>query len=225
MRVSEEKSMAPTYSHAGGNNRRSFEIQVLPEHGEPTELAAGLTDFLEAVELATDWLAREDPRREGSTGVAIFALRDGGAPESVWQYPPPQQPAAQRTLVDTFGFDPVGWVSAVQEFKGERRLPTPAPASPPLHAVEAQQPASEPGPRAVRLPKRRHEAVPLVRSAWEDPVSRACLIVGAASLWLSLTLVEARFLALLLLALTGLWWRRDHRAAAAAEAANDAELL
>jgi hypothetical protein len=215
--------MAAKYSHAGGNNGRSFEVRLLPEYGKPAELAAGLTDFLEAVELATDWLAREDPHREGSTGIAVYATRDGGTPESVWQYPPPDRPAAQRTLVDTFGFDPVGWVSAVQEFKAERRLPTPAPAH--LHVVEDQPPAVEPVPEAARLRGRRRTVVPLVRSAWEDDsVSRASLIAAAVSLWLAVTLGDARFLVLLLLALGGLWWRRDRRAAAAT-AANDTELL
>jgi hypothetical protein len=64
-----------------------------------------------------------------------------------------------------------------------------------------------------------------LRLAWDDGVSRACLIGGGISLWLALTLVDVRFLVLLALASAGLWWRRDRRALAAARAANDEDLL
>jgi hypothetical protein len=216
--------MAASHSHAGGNNGRSFDVRLLPEHGQPIELAAGVTDFLDAVELATDWLEHEDPGRDGSTGIAVFALREGARPEIVWHYPAADQPAPQRSLVDTFGFDPVGWVSAVQEFKGERRLPAPAPAH--LHLVDDPSPAEEPDQEAGRRRGRRRSLVPLVRSAWEDDqISRACLIAAAVSLWLAVTLADARFLVVLLAALGGLWLRRGRRAEAAAAAANDAELL
>jgi len=216
--------MAASHSHAGGNNRRSFDVRLLPEHEQPIELAVGVTDFLEAVELATDWLEREDPGRDGSTGIAVFAQCDGATPEIVWHYPAEDQPVRQRTLVDTFGFDPVGWVSAVQEFKGERRLPVPAPAH--LHLVEAPSAGGELDQEAGRRRGRRRSLVPLAHSAWEyDQVSRACLIAAAVSLWLAVTLADPRFLVLLLLALGGLWLRRGRRAEAAAAAANDAELL
>ncbi len=54
-----------------------------------------------------------------------------------------------------------------------------------------------------------------VRAMWDEPVSRGCLLLAVASLWLSLFLLDPSPLALLLLALPGLCWRRDKRAALA----------
>jgi hypothetical protein len=69
---------------------------------------------------------------------------------------------------------------------------------------------------------RRHAAwQEQLRSAWEERVSRACLVLGVVSLWLALTLTDPRFLVLLVLALAGLWQRRAARAAAVAR---DAEI-
>lgn len=59
------------------------------------------------------------------------------------------------------------------------------------------------------------------RSAWDDPVSRACLFLGIASLWLSLSLADPAFLTLLLISLPCLWWQQRHRRAAPAEADTD----
>ena len=47
----------------------------------------------------------------------------------------------------------------------------------------------------------------------------------AFSLWFAITLVDVRFLTLLVLATAGLWWRREGRAAAAASALEDEDLL
>jgi hypothetical protein len=216
--------MASNQRHAAWQKERSFAVTALPETGEPVDLAGGLTEYLEAVELATDWLEREDPGRTGSTGIAIFETRDGASTE-VWRYPSPDRPSHERRLVDTFGFDPVGWTPAVKEFTAERRLPTPAPPRRRDKAEEAPRPRSEPEREPVLLrPPLRH-ALPLLRSSWDDTVSRVCLIVGGIALWLTLTLVDVRFVVLVLAAATGLWWRRDHRAAAAVRAANDDDLL
>jgi hypothetical protein len=217
--------MASKNSHAACQTERSFAVRVLPEQGKPTELAAGVGDYLEAVDLATEWLERTDPKRTGTTPIEIVESRDGGE-ATVWEYPPANRPP---TLVDIFGFDPVGWVSAVQDFKAERRHPTPAP---PLRVVGPRPPVSpplqpqpEPQPALARVPTRRREAVPFLHSLWTDPVSRACVIVCALALWLTVALVDATFLALLVPALTGLWWRRSHRAEASAEAPTDDDLL
>jgi hypothetical protein len=208
--------MAENDRHAAWHNERSFAITLLPEHGEPTELAGGLIDLLEAVDLATEWLEREDPKRTGTTGVAIFETRNG-LKRTVWQYPPEQKEHG-RGLVETFGFDPVGWVSGVHEFTAERPLPTPQPSAPaPVRAPLLAEPEPPSEPRASLRP--------LAQAAWDDSVSRVCLIVGAISLWLSLTLTDPRFLALLLLALTGLRWRQGERAASAARAVSDEDLL
>ena len=52
--------MASKNSHAAWQTERSFAVRVLPEQGKPTELAAGVGDYLEAVDLATEWWP--DPR-------------------------------------------------------------------------------------------------------------------------------------------------------------------
>jgi hypothetical protein len=64
-----------------------------------------------------------------------------------------------------------------------------------------------------------------VRAMWDEPVSRGCLLLAAASLWLSLFLIDPGPLALLLLALPGLWWRRDKRAAIATVEADSGDWL
>ena len=189
--------MASKNSHAAWQTERTFTVRVLPEEGEPTELAAGLGDYLEAVDLATEWVERTDPKRTGTTPIEIVESREGGE-ATVWEYPPDHQPPK---LVQIFGFDPVGWVSGVQDFKGARRTPTPAP---PLRAVQPRTPVSpplkpqaKPQPAPARVPTLRRQAVPTLRSqaaptlrsqavpflhsAWADPVSRACLLVGVGN--------------------------------------------
>jgi hypothetical protein len=212
--------MAENERHAAWHNQRSFAVTLLPEQGEPTELAGDFDDLLEAVDLATEWLEREDPSRQGTTCVAILESRDG-ITRRVWTYPP-EQPDGTRGLVETFGFDPVNWVSGVREFAPERApaAPQPAPSAqvlvPAPPAPVRESPTEGAGRVSVRL---------LMQASWDDRASRACLIAGAVSLWLSLTLLDLRFLALLLLALAGLWWRRHERAEATARAASEEELL
>ena len=217
--------MASKNSHAAWQTERSFAVRVLPEQGNPTELASGVGDYLEAVDLATEWLERTDPKRTGTTPIEIVESREGARRRS-GSYPPASRPP---TLVDIFGFDPIGWVSAVQDFKTERRLPTPAP---PLRVIRPRssvppslQPHPEPQPALARVATRPLEAVPFLHSVWTDPVSRACVIVGALALWLTVAFVDASFLALLLPALTGLCWRRSHHGKASAEAPADDDTL
>jgi hypothetical protein len=52
----------------------------------------------------------------------------------------------------------------------------------------------------------------LIAAVWADRLSRACAIVGAASLWLTVTLTEPAFVAPLLGAVFALWYLRGHRA-------------
>jgi hypothetical protein len=217
--------MASNERHAAWHNERSFAVTVLPAEGEPVDLAGGMTDFLEAIDLATDWLEREDPDRTGTTEIAIVETRDG-APNEVWRYPARDRAVHDRRLVETFGFDPVSWVPAVKEFRAARPLPAPAPPRRHERADVAPVPRPEPEHVPVPLPIRVpvQQAVPLLRAAWDDTVSRVCLIAGGISLWLALTLVDVRFLVLLAMASAGLWWRRDDRALAAARA-NDEDLL
>src|SRR5260370_649467 len=49
--------------HAAWQTERRFAVRLSPEGGPPTELADGLTEFLDAFDLAFDWLNREDPTR------------------------------------------------------------------------------------------------------------------------------------------------------------------
>jgi len=216
--------MAENERHAAWHNQRSFAVTLLPEHGEPTELAGGFDDLLEAVDLATDWLEREDPRRQGTTGVAILESRNG-ITRRVWEYPP-EQHENTRGLVETFGFDPVNWVSGVKEFTPERPLAAPQPTSAPAPSAQVVVPApSAPVRESPPENPQRASLRLLAQASWDDHASRACLIAGAVSLWLSVTLLDLRFLALLLLALTGLRWRRHERAEATARAASEEELL
>jgi hypothetical protein len=208
--------MAWNERHAAWQNKRCFAVTIVPEEGQPIDLARGLTEYLEAVELATEWLEREDPTRSGTTGIAISETRDGASTE-VWRYPSPDRASHERRLVDTFGFDPVSWVPAGKEFKAARPLPAPAPT----RRAAAAEPGEPPTRPRVELPRLGS----FVQLAWEDSVSRVCLVAGAISLWLTLTLVDVRFLVLMLLAATGLTWRREHRAAAAVRAADDQDLL
>jgi hypothetical protein len=183
--------MASKNSHAAWQTERSFAVRVLPEQGKPTEFASGVGDYLEAVHLATEWLERTDPKRTGTTPIEIVEFRAGGRGDGR-EYPPADRPP---TLVDIFGFDPVRWVSAVQDFEAERRLPTPAP---PLRVMGPRspvppplQPHPEPQPALARVPTRPREAVPFLHSVWTDSVSRTCVIVGAFAPWLTVSLVDA----------------------------------
>jgi hypothetical protein len=51
-----------------------------------------------------------------------------------------------------------------------------------------------------------------VAAVWGDRLSRVCAIVGAVSLWLTVTLTEPVFVAPLLGAAFGIWFLRGHRA-------------
>jgi hypothetical protein len=52
---------------------------------------------------------------------------------------------------------------------------------------------------------------------WADRVSRLCLLAAVAFLWLTVTLGAPLLVVPLAAACGGIWWRRDKRAAAAAE--------
>jgi hypothetical protein len=50
-----------------------------------------------------------------------------------------------------------------------------------------------------------------VRTAWNDRLSRVCLIGSGASLWFSVGLADPHFLLPLLVFMPGLWWRHRSR--------------
>jgi len=54
-------------------------------------------------------------------------------------------------------------------------------------------------------------AAALAREGWDDRLGRPCLIAGAVSLWLTVTLVDPSFLALAGTAAWLLRWRHANR--------------
>ena len=225
--------MAHESRHAAWQTERSFAVRLLPEDGPPADLASGLTEFLDAFDLASDWVSREDPERDGTASLAIVETHEG-ITEEIWTYTP-GQPAAD--------FTPLTW-PAVPEFpKRERRsrlsqrvsttgnrapkaLP-PSPAWPIAVApapvidrtekppAQGEAPRIEPAPREA--PRKWIRAQ--VRAAWDDRLSRGCLIGAGASLWFSIGLADWHFLLPLLVFSPALWWRqRSIRDAPAPEA-------
>ena len=181
--------MANETRHAAWQSERLFAVRLLPEEGDPTELADGLGDFLEAVDFAVEWLGREDPERTGTASLAIFETSSGEA-EKVWAYPPDGTPDGSP-LMEIFGFDPVTWKSPSSEYSPREpalgtfftrapenatlpsapRLapvaprPEPAPIAAPQPAVVAVVEHEEPP-----LPARpRPAAAPALAAAWARP--------------------------------------------------------
>ena len=243
--------MADETRHAAWQTERLFAVRLLPEEGEPRELADGLGDFLEAVDFAVEWLAREDPERTGTASLAIFETSADGA-EKVWAYPPDAS-ADGAPLMKIFGFDPVNWKAASSEYTPKEPAlgtfftrapegmvpagasvasaappPAPEPAVPVPVQVTVPQPAVvaaaavEPRPVPIAAPRfaAEHEEpaesshAPLrprraLAAAWHDPVARSFLFLAGISLWLAVAFSDAEILAFVLVAVSGLWWRRD----------------
>jgi hypothetical protein len=147
--------MAPETRHAAWQDVRRFSVRLLPEEGDPTELVGGIGDFLDAVDFAVDWLAREDPDRTGTASLAIFEARNGTA-EKVWAYPPDSPDGAPLTKI--FGFDPVNWKSAAAEFAPPRE-PAKGTFFPRVETETKTAPAPTPSPKSA-LPAPRALPVP-----------------------------------------------------------------
>jgi hypothetical protein len=219
--------MAIDASHAAKYDDRTFSVEVLST-GEPaTVLAAALSDFLDAVDCATEWLEREDPARTRVPSLAIFATTHG-LREQVWAYPP--EPAdgatvAPKRLVDVFGFDPVKWNPPVAKSNLERGRPPvrqPRRSAEPVAGLRTApllevdlEPTSKPfeAPRTDGARRRLREEL---GAAWGDRLSKWCLILGPVFLWLALTLSEPAYVVPFLAAAAALWSRRGRRAAAVA---------
>jgi len=224
--------MANETSHAAWQTERRFAVRLLPEEGDPTELAGGLGDFLEAVDFAVEWLTREDPERTGTASLAIFETSIGEG-EKVWAYPP-DGPPDDAPLMKIFGFDPVTWKSPSSEYSPREPAlgtfftrppeqparpqepravpvaPRPARIAPPPPAVVAATHEEPPPPARPRLRPRRALA-----AAWDDHIARGFLFLAAVSFWLAVAFSSAAVLAFVLVAVSGLWWRRDKLIAAA----------
>ena len=224
--------MAIDASHAAKYDDRTFSVEVLSKGETETVLAAALSDFLDAVDCATDWLEREDPARTSTPSLAIFATSHG-LREQVWAYPPdPANGAAvqPKRLVEVFGFDPVTWnPPATKPNVGRDRPPErqsrrgdehrAAARAAPLPEVDSP-PASEPlEPRLGDGTRRRLREE--LGAAWGDRLSQWCLILGPIFLWLALTLAEPAFLVPFLAAAAALWSRRGRRAALAPDGVDD----
>jgi hypothetical protein len=215
--------MAHDTRHAAWQTERSFAVRLLPEEGPPADLASGLTEFLDAFDLASDWVSREDPARDGTASLEIVETNDGVA-QQVWAYTPAQPPA---------DFSPLTWPGvpdfATRERKSRLRErigpvpvePTPvvAPPSLPLYAVAPPQPEIERTKVAATSRGTPRQWIRTrVRAAWNDRLSRCCLIAGGASLWFTVGLADPHFLLPLLVFAAALWWRQRNRDTSASEA-------
>jgi hypothetical protein len=221
--------MAQEIRHAAWQTERSFAVRLLPKDGPPTDLASGLTEFLDAFDLASEWVSREDPGRDGVATLAIIETRDGVTAE-VWTYPP-AQPAGGQELMARLGFNPLTWVGVPEFSAAERvwpvadRVPTALPSTVP--PANPAQPAAVPEPEidwtehapARETPHRSIRAK--VRAAWDDRLSRCCLIASGISLWFSVGLADPQFLLPLLGFGPALWWRQRDRASAPEPDADD----
>ncbi|HEY8317093.1 MAG TPA: hypothetical protein VIG35_09525 [Gaiellaceae bacterium] len=236
--------MASNARHAAWQTERRFAVKLYPVDGSQTELACDLTEFLDAVDFAFEWLNSEDPARNGTATLAIVETHDGVS-EEVWTYPP--APSSSGELVNRLGFNPVTWAGtpdySVAEHKSRLRervastaarqpLPPPLPETPVRAPVVEQAPAPRPSlslPRSA--PTRVRASVPVdahvaarkwirtnARIAWDDRLSRVLLILAGTTLWFTIGLADPTFLVPLAIFVGGLWWRHEHRPPPAADA-------
>jgi hypothetical protein len=225
--VTKETGMADETRHAAWQTERRFAVRLLPEDGPPADLASGLTEFLDAFDLASEWVSREDPARDGTASLAIVETHDGVA-EEVWTYTPGQPPAADvRPL--SWAVPPAFPIKPRTSRLRERversgpaveRAPIVVPPSPPPRQVFVATAEPKPvrtGEVAAARESPRQWLRTWVRTAWNDRLSRVCLIGSGASLWFSVGLADPHFLLALLVFLPGLWWRHGHRAEPATE--------
>ena len=234
--------MATDASHAAKQDDRTFSVEILSGGETGTVLAAALSEFLDALDCAMEWLEREDPARTRSSSIGIFATRDG-VREQVWTYPTEAAKAERETtpLVEVFGFDPVAWKPPANEFDARRaRTPQVTPTAerfatyvaavadlgPELDEPADPQPEVSAPSASERLDAWLKTGNKLrlrgqLLAVWTDMPSRICLILGVICLWLTVTLLEPSFLAPLLAAAAALWARRGHREAPAADGVDD----
>ena len=230
--------MATDQRHAARQDDKRFAVEARLGAERAAVLADDLSDFLDAVDFAMEWLEREDPERTRDIEIAIYSSR-AGERERVWAYPATvttHEVDETRRLVDLFGFDPVTWRPAARDFKAppnrhpvsasrpvEQRYVEPVG---PADAFEDEEPEDElphverptPGERldawlasGSRL-RLRHS----LAAFWADRISRWWLIAGAVFLWLGVTLVAPAYFGPLLAVGAGLWLGRGRRAKPAA---------
>jgi hypothetical protein len=237
--------MASNARHAAWQTERRFTVKLYPVEGSQTELACDLTDFLDAVDYAFEWLNSEDPARTGSTTLAIVETHDGVS-EEVWTYPPAPNNTGQ--LVARLGFNPVTWAGVPEYSAAEQksrlrervastasRLPLEAPSTPWItSAVEVERepapapklPLPAPPPARATVPADvRATARKWIRTnaltTWDDRLSRVLLILAGATLWFTVGLADPTFLVPLAIFVAALWWRHGHRPEPVADLDND----
>jgi hypothetical protein len=196
--------MAGQVRHAAG-----FTVRLLTESGAETELASELPDLAAATDYAFEWLNREDPTREAHLRLLIVRVDEAGA-HTVLRYPPDVQRPGED-LVSLFGFNPVTWQrhDLSRPATVEPRLRPPArPPAPPQPLVDADPDPVEPEPRSRDWTDLVRGAGAIVRSSWDDLVSRAFLSAAVLAMWLTVTLLEPVFFAVVLAMLAALWTRR-----------------
>jgi hypothetical protein len=236
--------MASNARHAAWQTERRFAVKLYPVDGSQTELACDLTEFLDAVDFAFDWLNSEDPARNGTATLAIVETHDGVS-EEVWTYPP--APSSMGELVNRLGFNPVTWAGtpsySVAEHKSRLRervastaVRLPLPETPVLAPVVEPARVQKPSPALPppAAPPRARAALPVdthaaarkwirtnARIAWDDRSSRVLLILAGATLWFTIGLADPTFLVPLAIFVGGLWWRHGHRPPPATDAEHE----
>ena len=231
--------------------RRTYSVRARSEAEPDVAVADGLTELLDAVDAALEWLDDADPERDGTNRLVILENR-GDDVEEVWRYP--SEPSQEgRVFVELYGFDPTRRGAIVRDFgaggrmlglseriasaEPPRELPPPdlpARTTPAAEESEAEprredEPEPELDPAAdnpqetlSRLAAGGRALVEFAQESWDDLLSRVCLIVSAVFLWLAIGLIDLRFLAPLLVLLPALHRRgRMLRKAAAANRIED----
>src|SRR5689334_760924 len=177
--------MALTTSHAA-EQKELFSVEVLSTGTPATVIASGLTDFLDAVDRAMEWLARDGEERDEEPSVVVYSTIDDvrrqvwGHPESACAHPRPD-----HRLVEVFGFDPVNW-QAPGDTASRMRIrvqATPAPPTPSLAVLAAAASVPEvatPAPAAVDGAWLGLRAE--LRRVWADRFARGLLLAGVVSL-------------------------------------------
>jgi hypothetical protein len=229
--------MAFKPSHAA-DTTETFSVETLCAPASVTVIATGLTDFLDAVDVAMEWLSQAECEQADPPAVAIFSTV-GATRKQVWGYPSSaatQAAPEERRLVDLFGFDPVSWrptVGTDDPVPGARPVrrtpPSPEPSLTVFAAAVEHEESDDRDDPAPPLPRERWVADPQrwrwfwdeIRAAWEDRVSRWCIVFGVLSLWLMVTLVEPSFLASVVAAGAGVWSRRRRHPAPAGDGVED----
>jgi hypothetical protein len=106
--VTVERPLVADEAPAPGPTGPSYEVRELDHAGagHPTRVVYAAASLLDAADFACDYVDREQPP------AVEIQRRDGKATETVWTYSSERAAAtasSERSLVETFGFDPTRW--------------------------------------------------------------------------------------------------------------------